>query len=135
MTTEVLDFSFVKNMINMVKEVNSNQTSCSDHFTVYTNNGSLCCILDTNVMLYVNYISVESIINNINKQTTKWDNICNRFTPQRLLQISKTKTVPQQENQRTDTKGEIWTAKKQMKTVYKMLITILCYQFLSIFSD
>lgn len=29
-----------------------NQTYCGDHFTVYTNVTSLCCIPQTNIMLY-----------------------------------------------------------------------------------
>lgn len=32
-------------------------------------------------MVYVNYVSVKNIMNNVNKQTTKWDNIQDRFTP------------------------------------------------------
>ena len=32
---------------------------CSDHFVIYTNIESLCCIPETNVMLYINYISVK----------------------------------------------------------------------------
>ena len=38
----------------MVMDVN--QTYCSDHFTTYIK--SLCCTLETNIMLYVNYTSV-----------------------------------------------------------------------------
>ena len=35
-----------------------NQTYCGDHFTIYTNIKSLCCIPETNIMLYVNYTSI-----------------------------------------------------------------------------
>ena len=30
-----------------------------DHFTIYTNIESLCCIPETNVMLYANHISIK----------------------------------------------------------------------------
>ena len=32
-------------------------TYCVDHFAIYTNIESLCCISETNIMLNVNYIS------------------------------------------------------------------------------
>lgn len=34
-------------------------TVCTYHFTVYTNVRSLCCIPETNRMLYVSYISIN----------------------------------------------------------------------------
>lgn len=60
----------------MVKGVSYTYTYC-DHFTVHTNTESLCCALQTHIMLSVNYISnkKKTIINSIKKQTTKWDNI------------------------------------------------------------
>ena len=39
----------------MVTDVN--QTYCGDHFGIYTNTQSLCCTPETNIMLYINYIS------------------------------------------------------------------------------
>ena len=30
-----------------------------DHFTTYTNVESLCCIPETNIKLYVNYITIK----------------------------------------------------------------------------
>ena len=36
-----------------------NRTYCGDHFVVYTNIKSLCCTPATNIMLYVNYISIQ----------------------------------------------------------------------------
>ena len=33
---------------------NDNQTSCGDHFTIYTNTESLGCTPETNIMFYVN---------------------------------------------------------------------------------
>lgn len=80
MSTKVLDFSSVKNIINMVMGVSYNYTYC-DHFTVHTNIESLCCTLETHIMLSVNYISIKNIINNIKKHTTQWDNIGYRLTP------------------------------------------------------
>ena len=38
-----------------------NSTYCVDHFTVYTNNESLCCSPETNIILYVNYTSIIKI--------------------------------------------------------------------------
>ena len=34
-------------------------TNCGDHFTICTNIGSLCCIPETNIMLYVDYTSIK----------------------------------------------------------------------------
>ena len=34
------------------------QTYYDDHFTMYTNVDSLCCIPKINIILYVNYISI-----------------------------------------------------------------------------
>ena len=34
-----------------------NETYSDDHFTIYRNIESLCCRAETNLMLYVNYIS------------------------------------------------------------------------------
>ena len=42
----------------MVMDVN--ETYCEDHFTAYTSIESLCCIPETNRMLYVNYTSVKT---------------------------------------------------------------------------
>ena len=39
--------------------MDGNQTYCGDHFAMYTNIESLCCIPETNVMLYANYIAVK----------------------------------------------------------------------------
>ena len=36
-----------------------NQTSYSDHFAVYTNNKSLCCVPETNTISYFNYTSIK----------------------------------------------------------------------------
>ena len=36
-----------------------NQTYRGDHFTMYTNIESLCFTLEINIMLYVNYTSIE----------------------------------------------------------------------------
>lgn len=36
-----------------------NRTYCGDHFVVYTYIKSLCCILLTNTMLFLNYVSVK----------------------------------------------------------------------------
>ena len=41
----------------MVMDIN--QTYCGDNFTIYTNFESLCCKPETNIMLYINYISVK----------------------------------------------------------------------------
>ena len=38
--------------------ININQAYCGDHFTIYTNIKSLCCTPETNIMQYVNYISI-----------------------------------------------------------------------------
>ena len=34
-----------------------NQIYCDNHFAICTSTKSLCCIPETNIMLYVNYIS------------------------------------------------------------------------------
>ena len=39
-----------------------NQTYCGDHFTIYINIKSLYCIPETNIILYVNYISIKKEI-------------------------------------------------------------------------
>ena len=39
----------------MVTEVN-----CSDHFTTYADIGSLYCIPETNINVYVNYASIKN---------------------------------------------------------------------------
>lgn len=39
--------------------IDVNLTYCGDHITIYTNMESLCCILETNIMLYINYISIN----------------------------------------------------------------------------
>ena len=36
-----------------------NQTYCGNHFTIDTNNKSLSCIPETNIMLYGNYTSIK----------------------------------------------------------------------------
>ena len=36
-----------------------NYTHCGDHFAIYANIKSLCCTPETNIMLYVNYISFK----------------------------------------------------------------------------
>ena len=41
----------------MVMDVN--QTYCGDHFAIYSYVESLCCTSETNIMLYVNYISIK----------------------------------------------------------------------------
>ena len=33
--------------------------NCGDNFTTYTNVKSLCCTLETDIMLHVSYISIE----------------------------------------------------------------------------
>ena len=38
--------------------MDGNQTYCGDHFAMYTNTKSLCCTPETNIMLYINYISI-----------------------------------------------------------------------------
>ena len=37
----------------------SNEMVHDDHFVIYRNIESLCCVSETNVILYVNYISVK----------------------------------------------------------------------------
>ena len=37
--------------------IDVNDTYCGDHFAIYINIESLCCIPETNIMLYVNYTS------------------------------------------------------------------------------
>lgn len=80
MTTKVLGFSSVKNIINTVMGVSFNYTLC-DHFTVHTNIEALCCTLETHIMLFVNYISIKNMINNSKKQTMTWDERAYRLTP------------------------------------------------------
>ena len=36
-----------------------NYTYSADHFAVYTNIKSLCCMPETSVMLYINYTSIK----------------------------------------------------------------------------
>lgn len=36
-----------------------NYTYCCDHFAIYINIKSFCCISKANLMLYVNFISVK----------------------------------------------------------------------------
>ena len=36
-----------------------NWTYCGDHFNIYTNIESLCRTAETNLMLYVNFISIK----------------------------------------------------------------------------
>ena len=43
--------------------MNINQTYYSDHFAIYTNIEALCCIPETDIKLYVNYISIIIIVN------------------------------------------------------------------------
>ena len=44
------------------------QTYCGDHFAVDINTESLCCALETNMMLYVNYISIFKSYNQKEKK-------------------------------------------------------------------
>ena len=39
--------------------IDVNQTYCDDHFAIYINIKSLCCMPETNIMLYVNCISIK----------------------------------------------------------------------------
>ena len=32
---------------------------CSDHFAIYSNIKSLCCTLEINIMLHINYTSIK----------------------------------------------------------------------------
>ena len=36
------------------------QTYCGGHFAIYTNIESLCCIPKTNIMLYINCMSIKN---------------------------------------------------------------------------
>ena len=47
-----------------------NETYCGDHFAIYTNIKSLCCTPETNIMLYVNYTSIDRLINREEKNGT-----------------------------------------------------------------
>ena len=56
----------------MVTDVN--QTYCNDRFTIYTNIKPLCCIPETDIMIYINYNSVQKkrVAHLFNAQTTKY---------------------------------------------------------------
>ena len=41
--------------------MNVNWTYCGDHFAVYTNSESLYCTPETNMVLYVNHISINKM--------------------------------------------------------------------------
>ena len=41
--------------------MNVNWTYCGDHLAIYTYIDSLCYTPETNIMLYVNYISIKKI--------------------------------------------------------------------------
>lgn len=58
-------------------------TSCN-HFTMYTNIKSLCCIKETNVMLYINYIL------KCKQNTASFKPSCLHFTYARLSHFFKT---------------------------------------------
>lgn len=56
-------------------ETDVNWIYYSDHFTTYANT-ELCCTLETNIMLYLNYISTK--VNNKQEETkTQGKNIYN----------------------------------------------------------
>lgn len=44
-----------------------NYTYCDDHFTICTTINSLCCILETNIMLHVNYTSKKKCVFSFNE--------------------------------------------------------------------
>lgn len=133
MTTKVLGFSSVKNIINTVMGVSFNYTWC-DHFTVHTNIEALCCTLETHIMLFVNYISIKNMINYSKKQTTTWDERAHRLTPQRLRQVSERKRL---HSRKTDgpTRKRKYGGLGNVKKVCKMLTKIMCCQFLSLVSE
>ena len=39
--------------------VDVNQIYCGGQFAIYTNTESLCCMPETNIILYVSYISIK----------------------------------------------------------------------------
>lgn len=60
---------------------------------------------------------LKKIINNINKQSGTTYAAC--LLHMGPFQISKLKTTPQQKNKWTDTKEEMWRAKKHEKSLQK----------------
>ena len=38
------------------------ETYCDYQFTIYINIESLCCIPESNIMLYLNYISIKKVV-------------------------------------------------------------------------
>lgn len=37
-------------------------TYCGDHFPIYKNTDSSCCIPEPNIMFYINYTSIKNFI-------------------------------------------------------------------------
>ena len=72
-----------------------NQTSYGDHFAIYANTESICFIPETNIIIYVNYISIGTLFINLktnqNKATVaKQSNIfSNMFKPWKVNMFLK----------------------------------------------
>ena len=45
--------------LGAIQVMNGHRSNCGDHFTVFTNIKPLYCTLKTNIMLYMNYISIK----------------------------------------------------------------------------
>ena len=56
-------------------KTNGNQTNCGDHFVMYRNIKSLCCVPGTTIVLQVNYTSKTNKQANIQTHR-KRDQIC-----------------------------------------------------------
>lgn len=51
----------VSNIVLTCTVTDGDYTYCGDHFTVYRNVESLCCIHDINVILHVDYTSIKNM--------------------------------------------------------------------------
>ena len=48
-----------KNILQLFMVMDASYTYCAHHFAIYTYVESLCCIPETNIILYVNYFSIK----------------------------------------------------------------------------
>ena len=53
------------NIVNTLYADNGYQTNCGDHFIMYVNVKSLCNTPETNIILYINYISIKNKVHKI----------------------------------------------------------------------
>ena len=51
--------NIINNIVLTLYMTDGNWTYCDDHFAMYTNVKSICCTLETNIIVYVNYTLIN----------------------------------------------------------------------------